>query len=191
MSCGCNKATAPNVTLTIDRGQHRARYIQCATCTHATGDLATDARCGYDGKPLRQRVLGEDACPLGRHPDERGIVRDAWGDEWAGVPAPTRWTYPLVRRWLGLPPLTGALPGCGCFVPAKTDWLRFAAEHPATARVIRAVRDFLLRRRKGTHGSVAPNAYGHPLPALPHVGRPRLTVLPSLWPDNRGPDQKS
>jgi len=143
MGCGCTGAVPLTVGLTDgftdERGQQRARAVMCGTCPAREGD-----RCAPAGHTVRRMVL-DGGCPRGRHPDAAGVVR--WlGTEWYGVPAALRWAYGLARRWLGLPRLTGPLPGCGCHKPSKDDWLRFAAAYPRAAGVIQAVGRRIARR---------------------------------------------
>lgn len=123
-----------------------AAAAMCAVCVHRDGRV-TDARalCTIDGRHIEIHAYeaavgrrlgvphdspdaGRWGCPLGRHPDARGIVR-LNGVEWYGLPWPVRviLRVGIVRRSLGLPPLTGREQphdGCGCVRALKVIWMR-------------------------------------------------------------------
>lgn len=79
----------------------------CALCRHG-GPHAE--RCRVDEAAVIVRINSR-SCPLGRHPDNDGLVRWA-GLRWRGVP------YPLRRRAARFT-RTGRLPGCGCLDAPK------------------------------------------------------------------------
>lgn len=116
MGCGCKQPTASKV---------RTDVLLCAICPHArAGGFHA---CTISGQPLvfesAGGVLRSRDCPLGEHSDASGRVR--WfGLLWRGIPAPRRimFTWPIRAIW-GLPPLTSAIPGCGCIIAAKAAWI--------------------------------------------------------------------
>src|SRR5262245_21550550 len=72
--------------------------------------------CTVSGRSVASHVLsGSPSCPLGMHPDRRGILTYVWV-RWAGVPAPIRWAMAWWTR--------GPLEGCGCIVTLKLAWNR-------------------------------------------------------------------
>jgi hypothetical protein len=121
MGCGCGGSMPVPLTVgwSDQRDTIRARAVMCGVCPEMV-----DGTCRLTGKG-RRHMATAGGCPIGRHPDEGGVVR--WLEtDWLGVPAPVRWTWWLARRWLGLPALTGPLPGCGCHRALKDIWDRYA-----------------------------------------------------------------
>lgn len=110
MGCGCTSKPA---------GPDLSAVAMCLVCPNRDGPI----QCTIDGRPAIGR-----RCPLGRHPDEGGVIRWA-GLEWYGVPYPVRWA--IRRRWFrrlvggGASIASASLPGCGCYKPLK-DLLGFA-----------------------------------------------------------------
>jgi hypothetical protein len=152
--CGCNNAPIwPSIGETDAPGRSPAHAMACgAMCVLCVGGRR--GACPATGRDALAMAV-EGSCPLGRHPDGRGIVR--WqGTEWMGVPAVIRWAWPVLRRLHGLPALSGPLPGCGCHAASKEAWLAFQRERPATARRIQAVGQTIIGRLTR---SVRPFAY--------------------------------
>lgn len=123
--CGtCGGGCGSHVPVTIERQRSwadtEANAVMCALCLRAAaGD------CPQTGQPADIMAF-TGGCPIGRHPDAAGLVR--WlRVRWMGVPAPIRWAWPVLRRWLGLPPLSGPLPGCGCLLRSKAAWTQLRA----------------------------------------------------------------
>lgn len=85
--------------------ERQARSAMCATCPRR---LRGGLVCGVSKRPTEEHRVG-GACPLGRYPDERGVIR--WrGVQWLGVPMPVR-LWLVLRGKLSRPE---AMAGCGC-----------------------------------------------------------------------------
>jgi hypothetical protein len=109
MPCGCSTNAEPDLTAT--------RAAMCQTCPMAQREASGSAvACLVLGKPVVHLVGGVEACPVGRHPDQVGVVRWA-GARWLGVPEPLRWrlVWALGREPRGLV-------GCGCLASLKASW---------------------------------------------------------------------
>lgn len=105
----------------------------CQTCPHAERSASGSAvACTLNGTPIVALVHRLAACPVGRHPDEAGLVRWA-GARWLGVPEPLRW---VLLAQLGRD--ARGLVGCGCLARLKASragpWLEPALEAVQTLR---------------------------------------------------------
>ncbi len=104
----------------------------CAACPHGKGLV----KCTLSGSPIVEQVCGGVlkakagfACPIGKGPDEAGIVR--WmGIRWRGVPWPVAAMLAddVMCGWFGhaRPALRSDMPGCGC-VEVLKRWTERAA----------------------------------------------------------------
>ena len=136
MTCGCKTDENGSERISVFPGFPlpiiQTRAGMCLSCHYAPPDGGVEGACGLAPTgPALLRAAQDQAqtCPLGRWPDEGGIVR--WhGSRWFGVPDPLRW---VVLRRLGR---EGKLPGCGCSVGLKASkagrwldpWMRISAE---------------------------------------------------------------
>ena len=115
MSCGCG-AMPGSTTPTQSSRYVASRAALCQTCRHAMRDDRRGAvACRLSGRKIVSLVVSAHACPIGRHPDDDGIVR--WmGLRWMGVPEPLRWrlVWMLRREPRGLH-------GCGCVAAIKAS----------------------------------------------------------------------
>ena len=141
MGCGCNQSRPP-IPLPI------AEAAMCGVCRHL--DRPGGVRCNLDRRDALSRP-----CPLGRHPDARGVVVCA-DLEFKGVPKFVRWAYECrwFRRLIGgggrIP--TADLPGCGCYVPLKDEWARVRSWWAARGRVPRPTQATLVSSSTNSHG---------------------------------------
>ncbi len=98
------------------------RAIMCATCPdfERRGDRHDDGVCTLSGLRSDRHVLGQIACPIGRHPNRHGLVTVTI----AGRAVVTHHAPMWLRLWLlarGGITLKGfaKVPGCGCVVRLK------------------------------------------------------------------------
>jgi hypothetical protein len=171
--CGCSNGglIQPTVKATDSREALRSRAAMCGLCIGGTR-----GPCPETGRDAAEMVR-DGGCPLGRHPDGRGIVR--WqGTEWLGVPAVIRWAWPVLRRLHGLPALTGPLPGCGCHAASKAAWLAFQRERPATARLLRKAKAALVLAFHLVKGRLDRQQRRHPVDSEPPPVRPHGAFVP-------------
>lgn len=106
MSCeGCNNGEC----------RDRERAALCATCIRGARRGGRTVGCGHAGEPVMLYMSAARPCPLGKHPDRRGVTRWAFL-AWHGVPMPLRWWL-----WLRAPshPRPSTFGACGCVVALK------------------------------------------------------------------------
>lgn len=134
MSCGCSgkrvavsvEGRVPSVPqgrghpIDIVRRTLRARAAACHLCPRAIRHGAKPwthgaIACIEDGKTAVEHIAKGVDCPLGRFPDEHGIVR-RYGVQWYGVPFPDRLILWFHKR---KPAICTAYAGCGCVIRLK------------------------------------------------------------------------
>lgn len=96
MTCGCG-------TTTTDR--RRTKEAMCWACLERRTHPGLGVGLCINGEPW-----DKTACPLDRHPDDRGIVKWA-GRRWYGVPFPIRTALAIAHP---KHPRPSSFDGCGC-----------------------------------------------------------------------------